>query len=79
LAITLSSSAFTSELNIKGPTIGRRNKSIGFVIEVPYSPVVNDPEPLNKLTNYFRKGMMQVLTELDYSRKALEEINNIIK
>lgn len=67
-------------LIIKGPTVSKRNKNIMYVLYIPYNPVVTDANPLTKLTQYFKKGIREVLEKLEYPEedivKALNAIND---
>ncbi len=80
LTFTISSSVLLGNLVVKGPSIGRRNKSIQYALWIPYSPVVNAPHPLTKLTEYFKQGVAEVLRKLEYPeesiQKVLEKIND---
>jgi hypothetical protein len=71
LTLTLSSSIKISDLVLKGPKIDRRNKDIGYVIYIPYQPVVSDNDKIGKLTEYFKEGVMKVLKELNYPDKSI--------
>jgi hypothetical protein len=73
LELTLSSSLTISQVTLRGPRIDRRNKAIGYVIYVPYVPVVSSKNKLEKLTEYFKEGVMGVLKELNYSEKSIQE------
>jgi hypothetical protein len=61
-------------LLIKGPRKGRKDRFIEYVIWIPYSQVVNDPNPLTKLTAYFKQGVAEVLKKLEYSDDSIQKV-----
>ena len=78
ITLTITSSVLINELVVKGPKIDRRNKSIGYALWIPYSPVVNNSNPLTKLTEYFKQGVREVLLKLDYPESSIEKALNQI-
>jgi len=79
LSFTITSSAAISELVIKGPTISRRNKYVAYVIWIPYAPVISDSNPLEKLTEYFKQGVKEVLEKLEYPEESIRNAVEKVK
>lgn len=75
----ITSSVFINNLDIRGPRVVKRNKFIEYAVWIPYSSVVNDKNPLEKLTQYFKNGISVVLKKLEYSENSIKNIENKIK
>lgn len=74
LVFLISASTLIGDLLIKGPTISKRNKTIDYVLWIPYARVVNDPKPLTKLTEYFKQGVAEVLRKLEYPEESIQKV-----
>lgn len=79
LTITITSSALINNLKVMGPTLGRRNKNIGYALWIPYSPVLSSSEPLIKLTDYFKSGVIEILRNLEYTEGSIIKVADSIK
>jgi hypothetical protein len=73
LDLILTTSKDLTELKIKGPIKGRKNKYIEYVIWIPYLAVMNSHNPLSKLTDYVKLGIVEILTNLEYSDESIEK------
>jgi hypothetical protein len=72
--LTITSTALSSDFKVMGPSIGRRNKSLTYAIWIPYAPVISAPNPLTKLTEYFKQGIAEVLHKLEYPEESIEKV-----
>ena len=76
LGFIITSSAHIFALEVKGPRKGRKDKFLEYTVWIPYGSVISDKEPTKKLTDYFKRGVADVLQKLEYPG---EEINKALK
>lgn len=69
----LTSSASLEEIVVKGPRIGRKNKFLEYALWIPYNPVITNPNPLAKLTEYFKQSVHEVLRRLEYPEESIQK------
>jgi len=73
IQLTKNTYASSVELELKGPSIGRRNKSLNYGLTIPYFKVINSEKPLEVYLDYYFEGLTLLFLQFDISKEIMEK------